>query len=843
MQDGQQSRDKELILPPGTYAYMQDVTKGTIKTFVGPCVINQTAQEIPVAYDPRNGTFVRCRSLDQAVRQSPIAVEGYYLELLNPASNGSNPEIGSATSISPDLDVGRKINIPGPAMFPLWPGQAARYIRGHHLRSNQYLLVRVYNEEEAKANWAKAVIKPATEAGVDDAMQAVPTDLTVGKQIVIEGTEISFYIPPTGISVVSESKSEGDRPGNYVRDAVTLERLEYSILVDEDGNKRYEKGPQVVFPKPTEKFIRNKKGDAKFRAVELNEIQGIHIKVIAPYRELDGTDRKEGEELFITGKETSIYYPREEHSLIKYDGKGKHFATAIPAGEARYVMDRMTGTIRMEKGPAMLLPDPRKEVIVRRILTDRQCELWYPGNKEALQYNRELAQIQSSVATPTTRSGAVSEGEVERGVKGGQTTRRRLMASMDRSVLGDVESPDDGFVRSATHTQPRTLTLNTKYHGVPSVDIWTGYACMLVSKTGDRRVEVGPTTVPLDYDESIEVLEMSTGKPKTTDRLLRTVFLRTTNNKISDIFTVETSDHVKVEVYVSHKVNFEGDPDKWFLVENYVKYLCDHVRSVMKGSVKKIRVEDFYADYVDITRNIILGRPTEDDDRPGMLFSENGMRICDVEILRVSIKDERIQGLLDDSQHQVVRQNIELSSAKRNYEVEKELDALNRGAAEFKQETKLMLLNLQDQYSESSNQKDLKDLERASSVAARRDKNKMEVLLEMEKQADTERSIAMITTESKFLEENTRQSLRIQEMQEQTKACIEKARAVDPHLATALMKMADDKIIVALSQGFAEIGALQGLSVTEAAKKFLKDFVPDDRIRMIHHTGNGNRDS
>jgi hypothetical protein len=40
-----------------------------------------------------------------------------------------------------------------------------------------------------------------------------------------------------------------------VRDAVTLERLEYCILLDENGNKRFIQGPAVVFPAPTETFV------------------------------------------------------------------------------------------------------------------------------------------------------------------------------------------------------------------------------------------------------------------------------------------------------------------------------------------------------------------------------------------------------------------------------------------------------------------------------------------------------------------------------------------------------------------------------------------------------------
>src|SRR4029079_8796397 len=94
--------------------------------------------------------------------------------------------------------------------------------------------------------------------------------------------------------------------------------------------------------------------------------------------------------IFITAGDTAIYSPREEHSAIKYDGKAKHFATAIPAGEARYVMNRLTGEIRRVRCRARLLPDPRSEVIVRRVLSDRECAVWYPGNAEALAYNQGI---------------------------------------------------------------------------------------------------------------------------------------------------------------------------------------------------------------------------------------------------------------------------------------------------------------------------------------------------------------------------------------------------------------------------------------------------------------------
>ena len=79
-----------------------------------------------------------------------------------------------------------------------------------------------------------------------------------------------------------------------------------------------------------------------------------------------------------------IYYPRPEHAIINYDEKILHHAIAIPKGEGRYVMNRLTGEITTVKGPAMFLPDPRTQVIVKRKLSDRQCNLWFPGNQAVL---------------------------------------------------------------------------------------------------------------------------------------------------------------------------------------------------------------------------------------------------------------------------------------------------------------------------------------------------------------------------------------------------------------------------------------------------------------------------
>jgi major vault protein len=679
MADDRNSK-RDLVLAPSEYAYMQDVTKGIVKTYTGPTVINPTAQERAVVFNPATKLFEPC-TLDEAVQQIAIAPEGFYLILKNPSMKYDYPPSGGVYP-SPDLMVGRKINITGPCAFALWPGQMVKLVQGHHLRSNQYLLVRVYNEDEARKNWSTAVIKPATIEGTEPAPQPIsraPADLTVGKLLIIKGTDVSFYIPPTGVGVVPDEHS------HYVRDALTLERLEYCILVDQNGKKRYERGPQVVFPEPTEAFI-TKDGARKFRAIELNEIQGLHIKVIAPFAE-DGRAYKEGDELFITGKETAIYYPREEHSLVRYDGREKHFAVAVPAGEGRYVMNRKTGEIRMVRGPAMLLPNPVDEVIIRRVLSERECATWYPNNQTVLAHNRALRQLEDA----SDRPGVIAEAEVQKQSKKVGVAQQVAMGAAAAAPAAFGTELD----RSNQFTKPRTIVFNTKYEGVPSLNIWVGYAVLIVDKKGNRRVEQGPTNLLVDYDQTLEVLQLSTKTPKTDERLIETVFLRVLNNKVSDGCVVETVDHVKVTLRYSMRVNFEGEPMRWFEVENYVKFLCDHVRSVLKGCVKKHAIEAFYAQSVEVIRDAILGRGDEKGGRPGMKFPENGMHITDVEIVEVAIEDEDIASLLGDAQREAVQGNITLLRARRGLEMTEKQEAISRGEADARAETARKLAELE----------------------------------------------------------------------------------------------------------------------------------------------------
>ena len=785
-------RERDLVLSQNEFAYILDETKGHVIVYVGPHKTSLANTDQPVTFDEAARRFRPC-SLETSITSFPFAEEGWYLELENPgpADDSSHPKPGPNSV--PKLTFGRKVSIAGPATFPLWPGQVARVIQGHHLRSNQYLLVRVYNEDAARENWSRAVIKAKDETSLSQA------DLTTGKELIIRGTEVAFVIPPTGVEVVQ------DGAGRYIREAVTLERLEYCILLDEDGNKRYVQGPQVVFPHPTEVFV-EEGGQRKFRAVELHELSGIYLKVIAPYTDEQGYQHEVGEELFLTGREQKIYFPRPEHAVIRYGQHQIHHAIAIPNGEARYVLNRDTGHIALVRGPRMYLPDPRHEVVVKRLLEPDQVALWFPGSNEAMAHNASLRD---------------------------KPERRRKEASLPCPEPSSEVIRGDGFERGRGYSPPRTLVLDDKYEGAVSIDVWTGYAVQVVDRDGRREVVVGPASRLLEYTETLERIALSRGLPKCDEEPLETVYLRVLNNQVTDRLTAETSDLVKIDLSLSYRVSFTGDPQHWFSVENYVKFLTDHLRSHLRAEIKKASVEDLFRDAVSIVRNAVLGEPDSEGERPGKSFQENGMRIYDVDVLDFAVGEEKVARLLLGAQQAAVEQTVALSQHRRELAITTEREQLTRAMETVRAETAALKTELARAELDRDAALEVARIE-SSALATKRG-----VDLELERQdslnalSSSARQRARLASEQELELAKQRQEQELERLRAEVAGVVEKAQAISPDLVAALQAFGDRHLAEKMASSMAPLAILGGESVADALGRLLKNTPLENVVRAL----------
>ena len=782
-------RENDLILKPNEYSYILDKTKGNIQVGCGPAKLSMSSSDEIVSFNEDTKRFVTATS-DNAVKSFVNVPEGWYVQLKNPARNNEHPRIGTFNS-APELEIGKKLNICGACSFALYPGQMAKVIRGHALHLNEYLLVRAYDD-----------VKIGDE------------EYITGQQIIIKGTEVSFYIPPTGLEVVPLND------GSYIRKAATLERIEYCILKNEQGEKKYIHGPAVVFPEPDEVFVFNKEtNSAVFRAIELSEISGIYVKVVAEYADDNETVHHTGEELFITGNDQKIYYPRPEHAIIDYEGKILHHAIAIPSGEGRYVLNRKTGDVKMIKGPSMYLPDPREEVIVRRMLTEKQCKLWYPNNREVLEYNVPT-KIEFNKATTDSLYNTINNALNTYSTATSFTTSSCTSSVDDlgNGFLGNgnvqVEKKA-GFNRGNTYSKPRTITINNKFDGVVSIDVWTGYAINVVSKNGKRKVIVGPQTYLLGYDETIEDITVT---DDSGNNKIRSVFLKIDNNKIRDRIAAQTKDFVDIGIQISYCVEFDAELEsKWFNIEDYAGYLSDYESSIIKREIKKYTLEEFYNNAATIIRDCVLTSET------AKVIFDNGMCLTDVEVGNVSIINASVNEMINKAQINIVGKSLELSNAQKELVVSQEIARINKIKAELTAESNIASIEANERIekAEMDRKENLARLKESAEKAAAEAKKDIQSLLDAVSKAELAREKERQNQKISF--EKERDKLAAERQKAYTDAVKKVVDSISPDLVAAITTSSQAEMLMSVAESLSPY-ALAGAdeSVSDVVNKLLR---------------------
>ena len=795
-------RQKDLVLSTNEFVFIQSKTNGQIKTYTGPIMVTISAQESMVVFNSRTKRFEETGDFEKARQLFTSAPEGWYVVLKNPAKDNTHPEAAKAMN-SPELNIGKKINVAGPRSFSRYPGQMTKVIQGHRLRSNQYLMARVYDAEAAQKSVATIV-----DAEGKEVEATADEKYFVGQMLIIKGTEVSFYMPPTGIEVLAVGREDG-RGGSsdtYVREAITLERLEYAILKDEDGEKRYIHGPAVVFPKPTETFVETPKGGNIFRALELSPISGIYVKVIADYTDNDGIEHKTGEELFITGNDQMIYYPRPEHAMIQYDGKYMHHAIAIPEGEGRYVLNRLNGEIKTVKGPAMYLPDPRTEVVVKRKLTPQECELFYPGNTDVLTYNTNLSEKYTEKMARKGMSNAITDA-----INCAYSTSNQL----DTLAIFEANA---NISRGVSYTKPRTITLDTKFDGVVSINVWTGYAICVINKSGHREIVVGPETRLLDYDETLQTIDTPEGK---------TVYLKLENNRTEDVITAQTSDYVNVQIRLAYNVNFEGEK-KAFEIDNYCSYIKNDMRNIVKLDIKKNDIQSFYADSTNIVRNVILG---EEGSR---YFEKNGATISDVEVISISI-ERTYATMLESHQEELIEKSLELADADAKMKVVQALAKVEKEEADLAAANKLYKLELDQKFKEETFAKEevMKEKIRQADAAANKAKADMQEVLAAINEAQIAREKAKHEAEIAHAKELA--AIEEAKQAAYAKTVVEMLGAIQPGLIEALQGQTNADLANGIASSVAPYAIAGGQDISEVVAQMLRGTTVEDVLKNFSH--------
>jgi hypothetical protein len=639
-------RERDILVAPNEYAYVQDLTKGDIVLYVGPTKVSLSNTERMIVHS--EGRFVPMRGDDagNSVLRFVEATSSQYIILQNPPKDlDTRPVKGANSTVA--LDFGRTIVVPGPAEFPLWPGQTAKVIDGHRLRENEYLVVRVYG---------------------DDGLGT-----PIGTESIIRGTDLSFYVPTSGLEVVP------DDSGRFVR-----------------------------------------------TAWRMDQSRGLHLRVTSAFvadedSALPVSQYRAGQDVFLRGGDGFFFPDRNLEVVAEVE--------AIPLAEKEgiYIRNLESGKIRTVVGPTSYLVDPTKEALARRTLSARTMSLY--------QFESHRSDRAPSIYVPPSES-------------------------------------------------------------------------VLVIAPNRREVVVGPQIRVLDYDEELEVLQLSTGRPKSNDDLLATSFLQVQGNKVSDEVQLKTSDHVELCVSLSYRVSFVGDNERWFSVKNYVGLLCDHLASIIRSVTRGHSIHAFHQQSAQILRNAILGKHEESGKRAGRHFEENGMWVYDVEVLDVQIMDDDVLCMLQDSQRSAIE-----SAIRRNQE------GLRLGDEELKESVNLQILKYQIATLQQSvaHESESRELELAR-TATRLEVDKLDRVTRAQNAAEA----ATISSQARLEARRAEVEVDANEIHARAEAFCKQMQSLQPELIATLQSLGNKQLAGELTKNLAPLAILGGDSVADVATRLLE---------------------
>jgi hypothetical protein len=713
-------------LTSGQFAWAISKKSGVFSVIIGPDPMDATDDELFVVPSRREPTKVEQADSSAAAIQDFILIKpGEYAVIHNPtesftADHPNGPYTKGRGDVKALRHGTKRVVTTG--YFPVWPGQQVEVREIHTLSSNQFLMAVVESDlvDESSpyyditvrcATIKKAMVNRNASKKVkledleneEAAAELEPVEekmtLKMGQRIIIPGNLTPTYIPPSGIEIVPEydtvlgnhHQSFG-RDGEYaqaaprqemVRQAVVLGPTEFCVLMDEDGQPQVKRGPGRVFPGPYDTFRTKGSRNCAYDAYHLRPDRGLLLRVV-------------------------------DDSIAK-----ESLAGQLPAGSQ---LDKGTYTkgdeIFIHGFDAYIIPSSSIEVI------DPKTRTPHVGNDHSTIYVQAIGVDQKSgiyVANVETGNVNLVHGEKKMILDPRKERHvvRKVPVKMWNLIIGKGEPHKAVYDEQMVNT-PWAL----------SVVIPNNEAVLVTSKDG-RRPVVGPKTILLGFEEWLEVLRLSRGRPKNDRDALETCFLRMSGNRISDLISLETSDYVKINVSVQYSVEFEGktveEQIQWFNYKDYVKFFCSNLRSRLRASARKITLSKLYSNMADFVRDTILGEKPETGHRLGMLFKENNMRVTEVDVLVVEIPDPEISMSFLETNRTVVVTELKLVAEEVELETEKRLSKISeeRSALELEkidrlkgvkvkgivseQETYLLSLkNAMDRLKKQEEQEDLK---------------------------------------------------------------------------------------------------------------------------------------
>eukprot|EP01112_Ceratiomyxa_fruticulosa_P014613 TRINITY_DN4201_c0_g1_i2.p1 TRINITY_DN4201_c0_g1~~TRINITY_DN4201_c0_g1_i2.p1 ORF type:complete len:836 (-),score=252.73 TRINITY_DN4201_c0_g1_i2:463-2970(-) len=206
-------------------------------------------------------------------------------------------------------------------------------------------------------------------------------------------------------------------------------------------------------------------------------------------------------------------------------------------------------------------------------------------------------------------------------------------------------------------------------------------------KEKKSRVELGPELIMLGPDEHFTVISLSGDKPK-RPHVIKALALSLGPDFMTDIVTVETSDHARLSLKLSYNWHFEidrvseDDKAKIFQVPDFVGDSCKAIAARVRGAVAAVSFDNFHKHSAHIIRQAVFGV----DGGKGatnnrFTFPQNNLVITNIDIQSVEPVDQRTRDSLQKSVQLAIEITTKSQEASARHEAER-LEQEARGRLE-----------------------------------------------------------------------------------------------------------------------------------------------------------------
>ena len=338
-----------------------------------------------------------------------------------------------------------------------------------------------------------------------------------------------------------------------------------------------------------------------------------------------------------------VYGPCEYVPPVMVDVLERRQAIPLDENEGVYVRDNRTGAVSARVGTTYMLKPTES--------------LW---EKELPDEVEQLLAVQAhgqSYVVPA-HFGGESWDDV------GGSKRRRRRAPATGAGAGAGAGSDDAVVG---RDKSRVVTFRVAHNS----------ACQIYDyKSKSSRVVFGPDLVMLEPDEDFTVLRLSGDKPKRPN-VIKNLTLMLGPDFMTDVVTVETADHARLNLTLSYNWHFDvdatdADANRIFNVRDFVGDACKAIASRVRGAVAAESFDNFHKFSAKVIRTSVFGLTPEGKVRDNLVFPANSLVITNVDVQSVEPVDERTRESLQKSVQLAIEITTDSQEAKAKHEAKRE---------------------------------------------------------------------------------------------------------------------------------------------------------------------------